>query len=226
MSNIRSAPDTIFEGFPGLNPNATTPVVTQGGRLMSTGLHTDGLLWGSPQVLEKSSANLVLTRNGIGDWSLNRTAAGAETYYVRANLAALLMVRTGELYNLGLFGPASSATPAAPAKGIQVTDVFAVTNVGVASLTSATIRYGKVQYALPGAAAAAIVQSDILAATALTTLTAQAANAYLVQKQAVASPVLQVSDLAQYEIELSVVMANTGTIQIAGIGAHYNFNYT
>src|ERR1700728_3667626 len=66
-----------------------------GGRLMNRPAHIDGLFIANASHLESSSANLVLTRNGKGDWSLNRTAAGAETYYVRCPISALL--RTGEI---------------------------------------------------------------------------------------------------------------------------------
>jgi hypothetical protein len=189
--------------------------------------HTDGLLMRSG--LQVNSANLVLTRNGKGDWSFNRTAAGAETYYLRTTLGDIL--RTGEHYDLGLFPTGGSAPqtywPKAPAKGINILDVFAVLNIGVAALTSATLRVGTSVYPLSTAAAAAIVQTDVLAATAIATAV-NGAGTYLTGLVALPQtnpPAFFTADMDLVEIELAIVMANTGTVQVAGVGAHVSFNY-
>jgi hypothetical protein len=99
-------------------------------------------------------------------------------------------------------------------------------NIGVAALTSATLRLGKSIYPLSGAAAAAPVQTDLVAATAIATA-ANGAGLYLTNQVAGPSPtVFSIDDLGLVEIELSVVMAATGTVAIAGLGAHVDFNYT
>jgi hypothetical protein len=196
-----------------------------GGRLMNYLPHIDGLFMGGGD-MQSSSANLVLTRNAKGDWSLNRTAAGAETYYVRLGFGDLL--RIGETYNYGEFSANSSNQtngPPAGNKGVKVLDIFVVMNIGVVALTTGTLRLGSTQYALPGAAQSAPVVTDVVAATALGSLAINTAGQYLTQKVSVATPAFQVSDLAMMEIELNIVMANTGTVQIAQLGAHVAFNY-
>jgi len=193
-----------------------------GGRLMNRPGHIDGLYVANASQLQSSSANLVLTRNGVGDWSLNRTSSGAETYYVRVPIGALL--RTGETYNYGDF----SSGPSAGAKGLKCIDFFVTMNIGVVSLTSATLRLGTDVYPIAGAAAAAVVETDIVAATALTPLTTITASEYVTFDVAVpnASQIFFTADASIGEIELVVVMANTGTIQIANMGMHCHENYT
>jgi hypothetical protein len=219
-------PDTIILD-PYLGGEAKTTDTCSGGRLMNALPHTDGMLFASAWDIGSNSTNLVLTRNAAGDWSLNRTAAGAETYYVRFSLSDIPFLRTGETYNESLFGGSSLQTynTSAPAKGLKVTDIFVAMNVGVVALTSATLRLGKTVYALEGAAQAAPVQTDIQAATALGSLVVNTAGQYLTQNVPVAAPIFFTDDISQAEIELAVVMANTGTIRIAGIGAHCYFNF-
>jgi hypothetical protein len=212
-------PDTIiFDPIQADLANAGQTFV--GGRLMNYLPHVDGLLIKAPS-LQSSSANLVLTRNGKGDWSLNRTAAGAETYFVRTTLEDLL--RTGEIYHYGGF---HDQPPSAGPKGIAILDFFAILNIGVVALTSATLRLGKSVYPISGAAAAAPVQTDLVAATALAVAT-NGAGDYLTEQVAGPAPtVFSIDDLGLVEIELEIVMANTGTARVAGLGAHCQFNYT
>jgi hypothetical protein len=200
-----------------------------GGRLMNRPAHTDGLYIGNASQLESSSANLVLTRNGKGDWSLNRTAAGAETYNVRIPISHLL--RIGETYNYGEFSANSTNQtngPSAGAKGLKCIDFFVTWNIGVVALTSATLRMGTDVYPILGAAAAAPVVTDIVAATALTPLTATGSGLYQTLGVAVptAAQAFFTADYSIGEIELNLVMASTGTIQIANIGMHCHENYT
>ena len=61
---------------------------TQGSFLADTP-HTTGVLFIPSWDLANFSGNLVLTRNALGDYSLNRTAIGAETYRVAANTQAI-----------------------------------------------------------------------------------------------------------------------------------------
>jgi hypothetical protein len=230
MANITQYPDTIiFDPVTSGYYDTEDTLSSQGsGRLMNRNGHIDGLHIATADEMKPSSANLVLTRNGKGDWSLNRTAAGAETYYVRCPISSLL--RTGENYVYGDFSAAANQTSGPPAgnKGLKPLSIFVTMNVGVASLTSATLRLSTDVYPVSGAAAAAVVCTDIVAATALTTLTAQAANAYLTQQIAVptASQAFLITDCSIGEIELVLVMANTGTVQIAQIGMHCEENYT
>jgi hypothetical protein len=218
MSSVQSFPDTIiFDPVQsGIQPAGGTYL---GGRLMNYLPHVDGLLMKAGG-LQSSSPNLVLTRNGVGDWSLNRTAAGAESYFVRSTFGELL--RTGETYRYGEF---HDQPPSAGPKGIAILNFFAILNIGVVALTTATLRLGKSIYPLSGAVAAAPVQTDLVAATALATAT-NAAGAYLTGQVAGPSPtVFSIDDLGVVEIELAITMANTGTVRVAGLGAHCQFNY-
>jgi hypothetical protein len=227
MVNVINIPDTIFDNpaFNDLNPTALQPL---GGRLMSSAPHVDGLLLAGPEAMDVDTATHTLqpvkTRNAVGDWSFNRTAAGAETISVRTTIGE--MIRLGELYNLGGFSAPGVATnyPAAPSKGVQITDFFVGYSVGVVALTSGTLRLGKTVYS-KNVAGAVFVQTDIVAAQALTKLTATGAlNQYAYFVFAVPTPVWHVDDLGLVEIEATFVMANTGVLQVAYMGCHCNFN--
>lgn len=220
---------------------------TQGAFYADTA-HTGGWFWVPAFDISQYSANLVLTRNALGDYSLNRTAAGAETYFVTANLGAVkrLLESLSNPYNpfAEQFGTntivngAQSGWPAgpagdppftgasqltvsntSPAKGLSVTDVAVVYQVGVVALTSATLSLNRVTYA--NNVANAIVNVPI-AATALT-LTTQA-NPY-VAVRAVTTPAFETNDLSDLILEFSPVMATTGTLRVYGMGFHINFNY-
>lgn len=197
--------------------------------------HAGGWLFANAGQLLADSANLVLTRNAATDWSLNRIAAGAETFnliFSSENLRRIL-----ETYNFqeqfgGTQGPiplagrppytgATQLVPptTAPSKGISITDVVVIYQVGVANLTSAALVLNKVAYANNVALAKTAMP---IAATALP-LVVQA-NPYVVSR-AVTTPGFVVDDLSDVMAEFQIVMANTGTIRIYGMGFHCNFNY-
>ena len=229
MAQIIPARDTIFE-HPAFNNFPINPGSVQGGRLMSSGPHVDGLYMAAPEILAKDSANLALTRNGVGDWSLNRTAAGAETYNVRTTLGQIL--RIGEQYNLGLFPGTNQTTgPNAPDKGLAVLDFFAIYSVGVVALTTATLRLGKTVFSKT-AGGAAFTQTNLVAATGIQTATTPAAGQPVYQNVAFQNNssgtplVFHKDDLGLIEVEAVFVMANTGTLRVYGLGCHAFFNYT
>jgi hypothetical protein len=182
--------------------------------LCADGAHVDGLISFGAEQLAKDSANLVLTRNAAGDWSLNRTAAGAETYNVRATIPTVR--RTGESLNDQLFG---DGVVALPSKGVKVVDFFADYDIGVVALTTLTLRLGKTIY---NASGVAFTQTDIVAATAISKVTGNLQRSVV----SVASPAFQTEDFSLLEIELVAVMANTGTIKVRCLGCHFYFNYT
>lgn len=193
------------------------------------------------------SANMALTRNAGGDYSYNRTAAGAETYITPIGLAntkrliesipsgnsaslpfqnAFGTAAGGPGYPAGAAGvpPFTGATQLTqptgnPAKGVQVTDVVAVYQVGVAALTGATLSLNRTVFANNVANA---VTAVTISATALPTATQ--ANPYVVVR-AVTTPVFETSDLSMLSVELSLTLQNTGTIRVYGLGFHLNFNY-
>jgi hypothetical protein len=217
MAGLVDVPDTSFQSGVAV-ATLNIPGSARGGRLMSDMPHIDGVeSWDAGQ-LDKDSANLVLTRNAKGDWSLNRTAAGAETYNCRVNISENVL-RLGEIYNLGV-GPQGAKYPKPPNKGILVTDIFAIYTVGVVNLTTATLRLGKSVFANN----VALAQTDVQAATGIATVVQ--ANPY-VQTVAVpaGSQLWAIDDTSQWEIEVQFVMANTGTLRVYGIGCHISFNW-
>jgi len=79
---------------------------------------TDGRVFLGPGdvVAIGSTAAPALTRNAVGDWSLTRTSAGAETLNIAANLTTALLRRTGFSEDTqNIFGPANPNSPAATA---------------------------------------------------------------------------------------------------------------
>lgn len=205
--------------------------------------HFGGFLFAGASSLGNFSANLVLTRNALGDYSLNRTAAGAETYRVimpLIDLKRIIEVSSGEFpfaekfgaaagtagYPAGAagippFSGASQLTPATaqPAKGLKFVDVFVVYQVGVASLTSAALSLNRTVFA---DVTAPVVTNLAIDATALT-LTANANPRLAIRT--VNAPAFETTDLSDLNLEFEVVMQNTGTIRIYGLGAHVTFNY-
>jgi hypothetical protein len=220
-----SYPDTIIFD-PTLADFQNAPNETySGGRLMNALPHTDGLIFLPAGQLLTDSSNLVLTRNAAGNWVLSRTAAGAETYHIVACLNDASILRTGETYNLGEFpGTNQTTAPSAGPKGIKVLDIFAVLNIGVVNLTSATLGLTQSIYPKAGAAAAAPTITNIVPATNIPTATV-GAGLFVTNLVPVSSPSFSVSDISLLETELTITMANTGTVAIAGIGAHVAFNY-
>lgn len=210
--------DMIFDN-PAFNDlPLTTP---SGGRLMSSAPHVDGLIMVGTNDIDVDSANLVKTRNAKGDWSFNRTGAGAETYNIRITLDQLL--RTGEKYINDLFGQDSKI--AAPDKGIAVIDFFAIYSVITQPLTGATLRLGKTVYSQT-AGGGVFTQTDLVAATAIQTAVTPAANQYTFQKVAGPSPtVFHKDDAGLIEIEFVPVLQNGSVFKAVALGAHFNFNY-
>lgn len=205
--------------------------------------HTGGWVWAAATNLFPFSTNLVLTRNALGDYSFNRTAAGAETYQVVLDVPNLkrLYESLAGVYNpfqeqfgtaagtpgypadngMPPFTGATQLTPltTSPAKGMQVTDVAVVYQVGVVALSAASLSLNRTVYANNVANA---ITNVPISATALTLLTQ--ANPY-VAVRAVTTPVFETTDLAALSLEFAFTMANTGTIRVYGLGFHVNFNY-
>lgn len=191
-----------------------------GSTLCGDGAHNDGVVTiGAEDLGASSSATApVLTRNAVGSWSWNRTAAGAETLFFRKAMTGIQ--RLGELYNAQLNGVAGAALPA---KGIQLTDFFAIYSIGVVDATTATLRFGKSIFANN----VALAQTDIVAATNISKTAAGDATGPYVSVVSIpaGSQVFSTDDFSQVEIELSIVLANTGTLKVFGVGFHCNFNY-
>ena len=234
MANIQRERDTIFEhqAFRNFPPvSSTAPASVQGGRLMSSGPHVDGLVQYATGDIDVTTTGTALakTRNAKGDWSFNLGAVGVQTIFARATLADVL--RTGEQYFLELFPNTNQTTsPNAPDKGFAIADFFCIYSVGTAALTTATLRLGKTVYSKT-AGGAAFVQTDLVAATGIQTATTPSLAQYTWQDVAFqnnssgAFLVFHKDDLGVIEIEANFVTAATTTLQIAAIGVHVFFNF-
>lgn len=216
---------------------------TQGAFFADTPHSGGWIFYNALELAPAFSANLLLTRNALGDYSLNRTAAGAETYNIPQGILDLKRLIADSVsgmpyqeqfgtaagatgYPAGAAGipPFTGATQLTPAtaltpKGIKVTDVVAVYLVGVAALTAASFSLNRTVFANNVANAITNVPVD---ATALPLATQ--ANPYVVTR-AVTTPVFETTDLSDLTLEFSITMQNTGTIRIYGVGFHCQFNY-
>jgi hypothetical protein len=184
--------------------------------------HQGGLVYlNAIDLAPNFSANLVLTRNALGDYSLNRTAAGAETYQVVAalkDLKRIAEVATAPMpFQEQFIGTPPISAPGVPpfaganqlippanlgTKGIKVKDVFVV-------------------YQVFAEAVAPAVTNLPIDATALV-LTTQATPHVAVR--AVTAPAFEVTDLSDLTLEFAATMANTGTLRVYGLGFHVDFN--
>lgn len=207
--------------------------------------HLGGYVHFNAYDLAPFSTNLVLTRNALGDYSLNRTAAGAESYTVVAQLQGYkriveALTQASDLPFQNQFGTSAGTTsypgPAAgippftgatqltpptaqPGKGVQITDVYVVYQVGVAALTAGTLSLNRTVYANNVANA---ITNIPISATALT-LTTQA-NPF-VAVRAVTTPTFETTDTSDLTLEFGFTMQNTGTVRVYGLGFHFNFNF-
>jgi hypothetical protein len=234
VANITAA-DTIFDHplYSEWNPSPSTDTPL-GGRLMSSSPHTDGLLLVPPSAFMTalgSNQTGATVRNAKGDWSYTITASAAGTVsYVR--VAPELLLRLGEQYILELFPNLGNKTesPAAPAKGIQITDVFAVFCTLTALPTALTLRLATTQYpaeaATLGNTGTVPTFADVVAATSIlpTSLTT-GSTYYVTQGVAVTTPAFITTDITLGEIELAFTPSASSTLAIAALGVHLNFNF-
>jgi hypothetical protein len=196
--------------------------------------------------LHVDSANLVYTRNAAGDYSLNRTAAAAETYHVVASFGDYVnrIQATGTDFKNdiqsqfgGQYGPASypgrppfkwggsgpapwlQPPTAGTPKGMRINNLWVVYNVGVAALSANSVTLQSTTYAdnAPLVVAA-------LGTNPSTLPVAFRANNY-VSTVTVNTPAFLTTDLSELSVEVTISMLATGTLKFYGVGAHFDFNY-
>lgn len=209
--------------------------------------HSGGFIFFGAQSIAPFSSNLVLTRNALGDYSLNRAAAGAETYHPSVTLSGLKrLVEYPGVNNMPFqeeFGTASGTagypagasgfppysgatqlTPAttSPAKGLKITDVVVAYSVGVVDLTAASLALERTTFANN----TALVKTAVaISATALPLTAAGDSTGPYVAVRSVTTPAFETTDLSELTLEFTVTLANTGTIAVYGLGFHCQFNY-
>jgi hypothetical protein len=205
----------------------------------------DALNLNLPSAQQGSGASqLAWTRNAAGDWSLNNATVGVATFNVgmgfadekRIIEAAFKGMPFQEQFGTAAGTPgypapaagfppftgASELTPplTAPPKGVQITDVVAIYNVGVANLTAASLSLNRTAFTNNGVR---VVTNIPVAATALP-LVFQAGD-YTVVRAVTSTPVFETTDLSTVTLELSVTTAATTTLRVYGLGVHVNFNW-
>lgn len=216
---------------------------------------TDGRIFLGPGDLVVVSSGTVpaLTRNAAGDWSLTRTAGGAETISIAANLTQALLRRTGFFEDTqNIFGPANPNSPAATAiaGSAQVSpyrpDVIAAMNTaqeiqprtafklkGFKLLSIDTIYretvvdLTSINLRVDQALHVNNVAPAITAILAPTLLTAVVqANPYVINTPlAGAQQIYRITPDQELWIEATIVMANTGKIDFYGFDCLMEFNF-
>ena len=117
-------------------------------------------------------------------------------------------------------GASQLVPPSEPvAKGIQITDVVAIYNVGTADLTSVALALSETVYANN----VAPVVNAIPLAVATPPLAVQA-NPYVLIIP-VADPEMIVDDLSDINLEFSVTIGGGATAGLFGLGYHCNYNF-
>lgn len=208
---------------------------------------TDGRVFMGPGdvVAVGSVAAPVLTRTAAGDWSLNRTAAGAETINIAGNLTQAILRRTGFFEDLqeqfGGSGIPGSAQPqnyrpdvlgamsagqqlqprtALKLKGFKLLSIDAIFRETVVALTTNTIRADQTLFVNNVAPAITAVLAPAAIATA-----AQA-NPYVINTPLLlANQIYRVTADQEIWIELTSVMANTGVLAFYGFDCLVEFNF-
>ncbi len=209
---------------------------------------TDGRVFLGPGDLVAigSVAAPVVTRNAVGDWSLTRTAAGAETLNIAANITNALIRRTGfgedlqeQFGGTGIPGSAQvqvyrpdvipsmntaqqlQSRTALKLKGLKLLSIDSIFRVTVVNLTTHTLRVDQTLFVNNVAPAV----TAVLAPTGLNTVVQ--ANPYVQNLGLPAAQQIYRTLLDQEVwIEVTVVMANTGKIDFYGFDClvEYNLN--
>lgn len=170
--------------------------------LLDLAKFTGAELWG------KDSANLALTRNALGDWSLNRTAAGAETYNLCIGLP--FPIRTIQSTDQGYLPKGD--------RGLKLLSIDLVYAVGVVNLTSITPVLKQVTIQDNVAIAVADHAGGLSGSPTVT----QRANPYRFTVTPV-TPVIWTDKTRRIMFEIQFVMANTGTLKFYGATFNWSF---
>jgi hypothetical protein len=191
-----------------------------------------------------STAAPVITRNAVGDWSLTRTSAGAETLNIAVNVTQQILRRTGFFEDLQeQFGGAGISASAAPQgrpdtigamstgqwitprtafklKGFKLLSVDAVYRVTVANLTTNTLRVD--QTLMVNNVAPAV--TAVLAATGIPTVVQ--ANPYVTNVPLpAAQQIYRISPDQELWIEMTVAIPNTSKLDFYGFDMLVEFNF-
>lgn len=177
--------------------------------LNNRGAKSDGWIWhGAKDLLVTSDSTApVLTRTAAGDWSLNRTGAGAENlvFATQFDIPARILA----------------------SKGFKITDVEFHYIIATLAATTITPVVKQTTYA-DGVAPAVADHGGTLAFNAAYDTNAERVAAAATPKRVIATlgtPIFQVTDLVTIVPELTVVLQNTSVFKMLGIGFHFTHDY-
>ena len=170
---------------------------------------TDGWIWhGADKILVTSDTTApVLVRTAAGDYSLNRTAGGAENVFV-----ATVLTLPARLTAL---------------KGFKIVDVEFHYIIATAGATTITPEVNVTTYA-DGAAPAVAAFGGTLAFNAAYDTNGERVAAAATPKRVIATlgtPIFAVTNLTAIVPEMTVVLANTCVFKMLGFGFHYTYDY-
>lgn len=155
------------------------------------------------------SLALVITRNAVGDYSLNGTANGVENIFV--------------------FASAPAAYRTTESKGFKLTGVRAIYDIGVVDATSATLVVKQATHAHDTAIAIADHGGTVTFDTNHDSAGERAASAGgsnpHVMTATLGTPAFQVTATTQVVAEFQLVLANTGTAKFYGFEFLYTADY-
>jgi len=172
------------------------------------------IMFGGPDLDSDNNTNMAIVRAAAGDWSRQRTAAGAETYNFRIVLTQAIIGRLGVVYDQTT--PGGGLTQS---KGFKITKFDVIHQVTVAALTSHTVT-GFQQTAYSNNVATAVTT---VSAVTGTLHTATQANPY-VDTITVTTPIFFNTQDALATFEWQAVLQNTGVYSIKGVVAYFSFN--
>lgn len=141
---------------------------------------------------------LIPTRVAASNWSLARTATGAETYNIKCSLDSWLQLTGGT-------------------KGVKITSIDLVHQITVVNLTSNT--WGKVSTRVFANNTATSIGSDL--ATTPTLNTATQTNPYVLNIVMATPAYLPSAAKTALDIEWTAVMANTGVYRVYGLNVNF-----
>lgn len=214
--------------------------------------HTGGAIFISPLDIttfaaESGAGGLQLVRNAVGNYSLNRTGGGAETYHLAASLAnikRLIESSSNAGGNAAMpfqeqFGVAAGTAgwPAGAAglppftgaaqltaptgdtsKGIKLRDIVTIYSCATVDLTSAGLVLKRTTFAnLVAPSVADVPLTSTLAVTAN-------ANPRVITST-VNTPVFETTDLTDLTLESTFVLQNGSVFKFFGYILHVDLNY-
>lgn len=175
----------------------------------------DGYIFMGPEAIICDSSNMTYVRAATGDWSRQRTAAGAETYNFEVQINGALFSRLGLTFPIAVPGGGLIQN-----KGIKITKLVVYNQITVAALTSHTVQQLSTTAYVNNVADAVTAYS----ATTGALPTAAQANPYA-SVITVTTPVFFNTQDALLSFDWQAVMAINGVYSVKGVGVYFTYNF-